>query len=796
MNEWQLTYTEYQPRQQPLREALCTLGNGYIAVRGAHESSRAGAAHYPGFYLAGGYNRMKSEVAGKVIENEDLVNWPNWLFMTFRAENGDWFSLDTVTILDFNQTLDLAAGELRMRIVFKDAEGRVTELASRRLVHMANAHLCGIQWRLTPQNWSGAIELHAALDGAVNNSGVDRYSDLNGDHLETLRSGRATEDTVYLEVQTRQSHIRMAQAQRLRAYNDGKRLPVQRSLIQHADSIGQQLSFTVARHESVRIEKIASVFTIRDFAISEPVVEACEHIGKAPSFEDLAASQKKRWSTIWRQTDLCVQGVNHTQMLLHLHAFHLMQTTSTNSLDLDIGIPPRGWHGEAYRAHIMWDELFVFPFLSFRNPVLARDLLMYRYRRLDRARWAARDNGYRGAMFPWQSGSDGREESQRIHLNPQSGRWIPDNTDLQRHVNSAIAYSVWHYYQITGDKEFLYFFGAELIVEIARLWVSMAQYDPRRERFVIRNIIGPDEYHTRYPGADSPGVHNNAYTNIMASWVIARALDILNTLDMYRREQLLASLEIDIEELDRWDHISRRLFVPFFDNGVIEQFEGYRSLNELDWSEYRRRHGDNMRLDRILEAENDSVNNYKASKQADVLMVLYLFSSDELRQTLARMDYRFDPDAIPKTIDYYQSRTSHGSTLSRLVFSWILSRSDRKRSWRAFEKALVSDFEDVQGGTTPEGIHLGAMAGTLDIIQRCYTGMEVQHDLLRFNPCIPDEVSCVRFNIRYRSHWLRITVDHTSITVSAEEGWGNPVKIGVGDQQHTIHHQETRTFDL
>src|SRR5690606_37205439 len=149
-----------------------------------------------------------------------------------------------------------------------------------------------------------------------------------------------------------------------------------------------------------------------------------------------------------------------------------LQTASKHTVGRDVGIPARGWHGEAYRGHIFWDELFTFPYFNFRQPTLARSLLLYRYRRLDQARHAATKAGYQGAMFPWQSGSNGREESQVIHLNPKSGRWIEDKTYRQRHVNAAIAYNVWQYYEVSGDTEFLSEHGAEMLLEIARFWAS------------------------------------------------------------------------------------------------------------------------------------------------------------------------------------------------------------------------------------------------------------------------------------------------------------------------------------
>ncbi len=202
---------------------------------------------------------------------------------------------------------------------------------------------------------------------------------------------------------------------------------------------------------------------------------------------------------------------------------------------------------------------------------------MYRYRRLGEARAAAAAAGYKGAMFPWQSGSDGQEETQALNLNPRSQRWVPDNSYLQRHVGSAIAYNVWQYFQVTHDLEFLHSYGAELILDIARFWSSIASFDDERGRYEIRGVMGPDEFHDGYPDSATPGLNNNAYTNIMAVWVLCRALEVLDLLSDVRRAELTTRLGLSAEEIARWDDISRRMYVPFHDDGIISQFEGYEN---------------------------------------------------------------------------------------------------------------------------------------------------------------------------------------------------------------------------
>jgi trehalose/maltose hydrolase-like predicted phosphorylase len=797
MHDWELVYRSWDPGEQPLREALCALGNGHLVTRGAFEEARTGGAHCPGTYLAGGYNRLETEIAERVVENEDLVNWPNWLPLTFRQKGGDWFSLEAVQVLDFTFRLDVYRGVLERTVRFRDGHDRESELVSRRIVHMRQQHLAALEWTLKPLNWSGEIEIRSALDGTVRNENVARYQDLDNQHLEVVGTGHDAEDTVFLTVRTNQSRIRMTQAARTRVFDGAVPAATRRTLEVDQGRIGQRLAVSVEQQKELRVEKVVAIRTSRDFAISEPEVDALKDARRADDFAELLESHECTWRHLWSISDIVLRdGDVDTQLILRLHIFQLLQTVSPNTIDHDVGVPARGWHGEAYRGHIFWDELFIFPFLSLRIPELTRSLLMYRYRRLDEARYLAREAGYRGAMFPWQSGSDGREESQKLHLNPQSGRWLRDVSNLQRHVNAAIAYNVWRYQEATGDREFLAHHGAEMLVEIARFWASLASYQFDHDRYEIRGVMGPDEFHTRYPGEEEPGLNNNAYTNVMAAWVLRCASSALELLDEERREKLRDELKIEDEELARWDEVSRKLFIPFHGDGIISQFEGYEELREFDWVGYAKKYGNIQRLDRILEAEDDDVNRYQASKQADVLMLFYLFSAHELAELFGHMGHRFDAELIDRNIDYYMQRTSHGSTLSRIVHYWVMARSDREHDWSLFQAALRSDIDDIQGGTTHEGIHLGAMAGTVDLIQRCHTGLETRDGVLWFDPRLPRELTEVRMRIHYQGHSLSVTVNEEKLTVSFDRGWSPAVRIGFRGKVHSMEQGETREFAI
>ena len=784
---WSLVYEDFDPERQGLREALGALGNGYFATRGALPEAHADDVNYPGTYVAGLYNRRQTRIAGRVVENEDLVNVPNWLSLSFRVADGPWFDIADADILGHRLELDLRRGTLTRNLRWKEQDGRITSMVQRRFVSMKDPHLAGLETTFTAENWSGTLQVCSGLDGRGSNSGVQRYRDLDGHHLAVLHAAEAGGETVELEAETSQSRIRIAIAARTRVIADGAPAVADRSLVAEPGFVGHTLTLTLEPERPATVEKIAALYTSRDRAISECLLQARQDAQDAAGFGDLAKRHAAAWDALWSRLDIELDTANEWfQTVLHLNVFHLLQTVSPHSARLDVGAPARGWHGEAYRGHVFWDEIFVFPFLNFQNPALASALLNYRHERLGAARAAARAAGYQGAMFPWQSGSDGREETQRLHLNPHSLRWLPDHSHLQRHVNIAVAYNVWQHYMVTGSIEFLRFSGAEMLIEIARFWASLATYNPQLDRYEILGVMGPDEYHDAYPESDRPGVDNNAYTNIMAVWVLLRAMQALDELPLHYRREVTDELGLGTGEQDRWRDITRKMRVVFHDDGVIAQFEGYDRLQEFDWDGYRARYGNIQRLDRVLEAEGDSTNRYKISKQADVLMLLFLLSRDGLRELLRNMGYEVSEAQLTRTVTYYLARTAHGSTLSGVVSAWVLVWLDPAQAWRFFVRALQSDVADVQGGTTAEGIHLGAMAGTVDIVLFCLTGMRAHGDGLRFDPALPPEIKRLRFSAHYRGHRVNVTIGEDNLLITSRPGGAPPIKILVRGQTREL----------
>ncbi len=786
---WTHIYVNFDPEDEGRREALCALGNGYFVTRGAAPEAEADGIHYPGTYLAGGYNRLKTKVAGKTIENEDLVNIPNWLCLNFCIDKDEWFKIEDVKILFYRQYLNIKKGVLNRIIRFRDKKERETIISQQTFVHGEQMHRAGLKIIITPLNWEGEIKICSALDGKVTNRGVKRYQALNNKHLDLVESRHVDKKNMCLKMRTNQSCLDIAIGARTEIFHKNKTAAIKYVQTAEPDGyIAKHFVTNITRAEDITVEKLICIHTSRDTGISECLAEAENTIlNDTSNYDCLLESHATAWGLLWRKFDVKLELGNcnieqYTQKVIRLYIFHLLQSSSVHSLDIDVGMPARGWHGEGYRGHIFWDEMIIFPFLNFRVPRITKTLLMYRYRRLQEAKHAAKNAGYNGAMYPWQSGSNGREETQQVHLNPESGRWLEDNTHLQRHVNNAIVYNIWQYFQITHDIEFLSFYGGEMIVEIARFWASIATYTPELDRYEILHVMGPDEYHDSYPNACEPGLNNNAYTNLMVMFVMNQALNLQHVIPEQDWDYLRKKLKIENGELAKWKKMSRRMKIVFQKDGIISQFEGYEDLKEFDWDGYKKKYGNIQRLDRILEKEGDSPNNYKLCKQADVLMLFYLFSAETLKKMFKHLDYPIEKNFIQKNINYYLKRTTNGSSLAMVIHSWIEARQARARSWNLFSRALETDMVDDQAKSTKEGIHLAAMSGCIDILQRGYAGMEIRSDIFILNPLLPKSINRICFHIRYRKHWLDLKITHKEVRIKSLTSRARPITIMIKDE--------------
>jgi trehalose/maltose hydrolase-like predicted phosphorylase len=802
-HNWMLDYHGFEPGQERLRESLTTVGNGYFGTRGCFEANRADeVVHYPGTYIAGVYNSLPSVVFRKTITNNDLVNCPNWLLVELQIEKGKFRSPLDFELIDYRHSLDIQHAVMYRRVTFKDKKGRITTIETERVASMVDPHLGAIRFTLRPENWSGRITLRSALDGTVINYGVPRYRELNSKHLTPISVGEG-EGGISLEVQTVSSKVRIFMQARHSFFAGGKQIKAKRQVVNDVGLISEQIVFSVEQDRDYTLEKIVTIYTSRDLDVTDPQSTSQTSLRDAPSFSELIDDHKQAWRNLWDRADIRVQGDRFAQRTLRLHIYHLLCTAGPHNRHIDAGMPARGLHGEAYRGHIFWDELFIYPFYNLHFPQISRALLLYRYRRLEGAREYAHEHGNRGTMYPWQTADNGHEETQVVHFNPVSGKWDPDLSSRQRHVSIAVAYSVWEYFYCTGDLEFINEYGAEILILTTRFWASIAAYDESDGRYHIRGVMGPDEFHEKYPDADEHegGLHDNAYTNILAGWLMHKTIETLEYLPKKDMKILVEKTGFKSEEMKLWKDIVGKMKVVIAKGGILSQFDGYMDLKELDWEAYRSKYGSIGRLDRILKSEGDSPDRYKLSKQADVLMIYYLLSPGQVKHILELMGYKVgdELELMCKNYDYYSQRTSHGSTLSFIVHSGILKylKGHRQDMWRWFHTALKSDVEDIQGGTAEEGIHTGVMGGTIDLVMKAFAGISLFKDAILLEPQLPSHWKRLALKITHRRNWFHISITPDELTIKKlTESKKQAVDVLVGKKRYSLKEKESVTVPL
>ncbi|MEJ7931056.1 glycoside hydrolase family 65 protein [Ramlibacter sp. AN1015] len=751
---WSLTYCRFDPADEGRRESLFALGNGVHVTRAATVHAGPEGPHYPGTYRAGCWGRTGATIEGEHDETDTLVNLPNWLRLDLRLHGeADWLRLDTARLLQYEHRLDLRGGCSWRMFVCADSEGRRLRVTEHRLVSMARPQLAALRLEVSALDEGlGPVALRAWLDGRVANRNVARYEGYSAHHLHDLRTACAAPGEAWLQARIAATGARLALVQRLCV--EGARAAPE-PWLEGADRCGHAVEVMLACGATAAIEKTVALCTTgSQEAQDDPLRSAADVLAQAPGFDALLQEHRACWAELWERIGLALDDPACGQPA-HLHAFHLVQTASPHVTTLDAGVPARGWHGEAYHGHVFWDEAFVLPFFHGRMPEVSRACLLYRWRRLDVARARARQEGLRGAMFPWRSAASGEEVTPRFQKNQLNGAWMRDHTHLQRHIGAAIAWNVWQYVQASGDLEFLADHGAEMVLEIARFWGSLAQPTGPEGRYEIRGVIGPDEYHNAYPGRDAPGLDNNAYTNVMAVWTLCCAREVLEALPPERCEALRRRLALHDDELALWDRISRRMVVPFLADGVIAQFDGFDRLAPFD-AQMLPPAVRGERLDWALHAIGRSADEFQITKQADALTLFHLLSEEVVFAMLKRLGYSFDREALLRTARYYMDRSTHRSSLSRVVYAGALARAAPQQSWDLFRQALHTDLQVLEGESVAEGIHLAAMGGTLDTLQRHYLGLGAAPEGLRVEPALPPQLGPVRLSLWLRGQRLHV----------------------------------------
>ncbi len=794
-DNWSLTYYDYDAAKERSRESLLTIGNGYFGCRGAMEETSANGINYPGTYMAGLYNTLVSRVAAKDIENEDFVNATNFLPITFKIDDGEYLDVNTVKIISIKRNLDFKSGLFRREMIVKDKLNKITKVISFRFASMKDENIAAIEYKIEPLNYSGEITVKVSLTANHLNAGVARYNDLNQHHLESL-SEKSEDNFMFVAAKTTQSNILISVSSKLSVYINEKEVNANYVNKTSKAVASTEFSFQLKQNDSLLLEKIIVIkqWKETEFLLAEKF--GFDKLSKILDFDQIIVESAIEWRKLWSKIDIQIEGDRLSQKMIRLHLYHLMTTNSPHNEQLDVSIPARGLNGEAYRGHIFWDEMFVLPVYFIHFKEIAKSILMYRYRRLDEARKYAKEYGFKGAMFPWQSGSSGKEETQKYHLNPANGKWGEDSSSLQRHVSLAIAYNILQYHHVNMDEEFMLAYGAEMLIEICRFWESKAIYNEKTQRYSIEKVMGPDEFHEKNPDATEDGLRDNAYSNLMTIWMFNKTADYLNTLKTDQKNKLFRTCNFTQAEIDQWMDIAKKMNLIISNEGIIAQYDGYFDLKELDWEVYKKKYGNIYRMDRILKAENLTPDAFKVAKQADSLMLFYNLNPDEVTSMIHHLGYALPENYVSKNMEYYLARTSHGSTLSRVVHAYLANLIHLKDlGWEMFTDALTSDYSDIQGGTTAEGIHTGVMAGTVWITLSTYAGVDLKGEIVQINPDLPKFWKKLSFNFNFKNACYFCEIKAHEIKIRIESDL-KIVDINLNNKQLHIDTHNWQIFKL
>ncbi|HAG81065.1 MAG TPA: beta-phosphoglucomutase, partial [Cyanobacteria bacterium UBA12227] len=752
--DWDVIETQFDPSQLHHKETVFTVGNGYLGTRGSFEEG------YPGAMGATLIHGVYDDVP---IVYTELANCPDWLPLVIIL-NGDRFRLDQGEILSYSRQLDLRRGIVSRDVRWRSGSGYTVDIHFERFASLADQHVLALRCHVTPLDFDGTLEVQASINGYPDNQGVMHWEWINqGDfdfelastpnslqspepdeHLNNPKSKIQNPKSkgVWLHLRTRNTGIELGAATRLTVSDAAASVRV--TGCQGYPSLSA--TFPAQSGQTVTLEKIVTVFTSREDKV--PAQAAQDKLREQPNYTTLLSAQESAWDEVWQGSDVVIEGDTKAQFAIRYNLFQALISASRH--DDTVSIPAKTLSGFAYRGHVFWDtEIFILPFLIFTQPELARNLLTYRYHTLNGARRKARDTGYKGAVFAWESASTGDEVTPR---------WVPppdDGTELVRiwcgdrelHINSDVPYAVLQYWQTTGDDEWMREYGAELVLDTAVYWGSRVEWNPKQEYYEIREVIGTDEYHEH--------VSNNAFTNRMVQWHLEKALEVLDWLRGHypdQAAQLTQKLQVTLERQARWRDIISHLWVPYNpETGIIEQFEGFFNLEDINLADYEPRR---RSMQAILGIEG--ANKRQVLKQPDVLMLLYL-----LRESPGKYD---NEQTLQKNWDYYAPRTdiTYGSSLGPAIHAALASYLDQAtEAYDRFMQAALVDLEDTRGNAK-EGIHAASTGGVWQAIVFGFGGVRTTEGKPVANPHLPPAWTRLKFKLQWRGQWYEFDLhsDH------------------------------------
>ena len=749
-DEWNVIEKAFRPEFLAQLETMLALGNGYLGMRGCPEEGGPNAEN--GTFINGFYETRPivygEEAYGFAKTGQTICNvTDSKIIKLFLDDEPFW--LPNAHLLKYDRRLNMKSGTLDREILWETPAGKRVSITSRRLVSFPNRHVAAISYCVTLLNAQAFVvissEMRANEPGAPGNAGDPRLARTFSGRVLHPRTSYSKDRRIVLCHATEKSRLTLTCATDNALESS---CPHSYKVVQTADF--GQVAFTIEAQPGcpIQLTKYMVYHTSQTASAEELCGRAEWTLDRVVTqgFQRLLASQEQYMDDFWRRSDVRIKDIREDrikrstveiQQAIRFNLFHILQASARAE---ETSVPAKGLTGQAYEGHYFWDtEIYLLPFLIYTSPRIARNLLAFRYKMLPQARARAKELGHRGAMFPWRTISG--EEASAYYAAGTA----------QYHINADIMYALRKYVQATGDEAFLRNFGAEMLVETARLWVDLGFYsDAKGEKFCINGVTGPDEYNAV--------VNNNAYTNLMARENLRYATGVIESLratepDAYNA--LVHKTALEPSEVKAWIRAAENMYVPYDEKlKIIPQDDEF--LDKERW-DFRNTPADHYPL--LLFYHPLNIYRKQVIKQADVILAMFLLGDV------------FPPETKKRNFDFYDPLTTGDSSLSSCVEAIIAAQiGDMEKAFRYGMAALLMDLADV-GGNVKDGCHIASMGGTWMMLTYGFGGMRDNDGTLSFWPRrAPEENAILRFPVTYRGQRLEVEIGLDKVEYALREG--------------------------
>jgi hypothetical glycosyl hydrolase len=737
LKNWLVTETDFDVRFQGKCETIFCQGNGYMGMRTATEERYINQVRNT--FVSGTFNKFDEYDVTELPNAADVSN------IDIRID-GKLFGLDKGSFSDYHRTLNLKTGEVTREFTWKNHENKAFQFSFKRFISFDNLHLIAAEIKIKAMNQSARIEFNGGINGQMTNSGAQHFHE----------GEKRIFDKKYMQMlqQTTQSGITFIHNTVHSITSEGAEATSRFEMDRRR--VFMIYNAEIGVNQTIKLEKISNLYTTRDKDSESLSLESLRKysIGQLKSacrsgYDSLLNLSAKVWSEKWKAIDIRIESNDDfNQLAVRFAQYHLLIMTPAH--DSRMGIGAKGLSGEGYKGHSFWDtELFMLPFFTFTQPHFARSLLEYRFNTINGARKKASENGYKGAMFPWESAwaDDGEVTpvwgAADIITGESTKIW---SGFIEQHITSDISFAIWQYYQVTGDEDFMDKYGYEILLDTGIFWASRLQWDENEKRYYINEVIGPDEYKEH--------VNNDAFTNYTAHWCIENAIHYYHLLkygkpEIFSRLEPILNLESEIKELKEKLPL---IYLPQpNENNIIPQDDTYLTLKDIDLTKYKNQeHVGSLFLDYSL----NQVAKMQVSKQASVVMLMYL------------LEHKFSREVKQANYNYYESRTLHDSSLSFSTHSILANDLENKDlAYNLYRQAATIDL-GLNMKSSDHGIHGGSLGGVWQIIVCGFGGMRMIGGKLRIEPKLPKEFTQIAYPLYWKGNLLEVTVTHDILSVN------------------------------